>query len=148
MKKPAGSKITDMKERHQSCILKYKQMRCWEPDREPKLRDVLAVFRTTSSDGVDPEAAATLAGELPIATWAVVWTDCVTESECYRAKPFKIERVPGSSDQWFAYIAYDLELFEGFDCRLHNLDHRQGRGRQVHYTMRSDGSAKPAGQCY
>jgi ribulose-bisphosphate carboxylase large chain len=111
MKKPVDSKITDMKECHKSCILKYKPMGYWDPDREPKLRDVLAVFRITSPDGRGPEeAAATLAGELATATWTVVWTDRLTESECYRAKPFKIERVPGSS--WFAHIAYDLELFE------------------------------------
>ena len=111
MNKPVDSKITDMKERYKSGVLKYKQMGYWEPDYEPKLSDVLAVFRITPQEGVDPEeAAAAVAGESSTATWTVVWTDRLTESECYRAKPFKIERVPGSS--WFAHIAYDLELFE------------------------------------
>jgi ribulose-bisphosphate carboxylase large chain len=113
MNKPVDCKITDMKERYKSGVLKYKQMGYWEPDYEPKLSDVLAVFRITPQEGVDPEeAAAAVAGESSTATWTVVWTDRLTDSEYYRAKAFKIERVPGSSDQWFAYIAYDLDLFE------------------------------------
>ena len=113
MNKPVDSKITDMKERYKSGVLKYKQMGYWEPDYEPKLSDVLAVFRITPQEGVDPEeAAAAVAGESSTATWTVVWTDRLTDSEYYRAKAFKIERVPGSSEQWFAYIAYDLDLFE------------------------------------
>jgi ribulose-bisphosphate carboxylase large chain len=113
MNKPVDSKITDVKDRYKSGVLKYKQMGYWEPDYEPKLSDVLAVFRITPQEGVDPEeAAAAVAGESSTATWTVVWTDRLTDSEYYRAKAFKTERVPGSSDQWFAYIAYDLDLFE------------------------------------
>jgi ribulose-bisphosphate carboxylase large chain len=112
MHKPVD-KITDMRERYKSGVLKYKQMGYWEPDYEPKPSDVLAAFRITPQDGVDPEeAAAAVAGESSTATWTVVWTDRLTDSEYYRAKAYKIERVPGSTDQWFAYIAYDLDLFE------------------------------------
>jgi ribulose-bisphosphate carboxylase large chain len=39
-------------------------------------------------------------------------TDRLTDSEYYRAKAYKVERVPGSPDQWFAHIVYDLDLFE------------------------------------
>ena len=106
-------KITDMKERYTSGVLKYRQMGYWEPDYEPKETDILAVFRITPQDGVDPEeAAAAVAGESSTATWTVVWTDRLTASEYYRAKAYKIEQVPGSPDQWFAYIAYDIDLFE------------------------------------
>src|SRR6266700_245054 len=113
MNKPVDIKITNMKERYKSGVLKYKQMGYWEPDYEPKDRDVLAVFRITPQDGVDPEeAAAAVAGESSTATWTVVWTDRLTDSEYYRAKAYKIEPVPGTPSQWFAYIAYDLDLFE------------------------------------
>ena len=50
MKKSADSKITDMKERYRSGVLKYRQMGYWEPDYEPKDTDVLAVFRITPRD--------------------------------------------------------------------------------------------------
>jgi len=113
MNKPFDTKITNMKERYKSGVLKYKQMGYWEPDYEPKDSDVLAVFRITPQDGVDPEeAAAAVAGESSTATWTVVWTDRLTDSEYYRAKAYKIEPVPGTPGQWFAYIAYDLDLFE------------------------------------
>jgi len=113
MKQSAGNKITDMKERYRSGVLKYRQMGYWEPDYEPKDTDVLAVFRITPQDGVDPEeAAAAVAGESSTATWTVVWTDRLTDSEYYRARAYRLDPVPGTPGQWFAYIAYDLDLFE------------------------------------
>ena len=106
-------KITDMKERYRSGVLKYRQMGYWEPDYEPKDTDLLAVFRITPQDGVDPEeAAAAVAGESSTATWTVVWTDRLTDSEYYRAKAYKVLPVPNQPGQYFAYIAYDLDLFE------------------------------------
>ncbi len=109
----SDGKITDMKERYRSGVLKYKQMGYWEPDYEPKDTDILAVFRITPQDGVDPdEAAAAVAGESSTATWTVVWTDRLTDCEYYRAKAYKVEPVPGTPGQFFAYIAYDLDLFE------------------------------------
>jgi ribulose-bisphosphate carboxylase large chain len=106
-------KITDMKERYRSGVLKYRQMGYWEPDYEPKDTDILAVFRLSPQDGVDPEeAAAAVAGESSTATWTVVWTDRLTDSEYYRAKAYRIDPVPGTPGQWFAYIAYDIDLFE------------------------------------
>ena len=83
------------------------------PDYEPKDTDVLALFRITPQDGVDPdEAAAAVAGESSTATWTVVWTDRLTACEQYRAKAYRVDPVPGSPGQYFAYIAYDLDLFE------------------------------------
>ena len=82
-------------------------------DYEPKDTDVLAVFRVTPQEGVDwVEAAAAVAGESSTATWTVVWTDRLTAADHYRAKAYRVEPVPGRPDQFFAYIAYDLELFE------------------------------------
>src|SRR6266568_1271663 len=111
--KSKDGKITNVKERYRSGVLKYKQMGYWEPDYEIKDTDILACFRITPQDGVDPEeAAAAVAGESSTATWTVVWTDRLTDCEYYRAKAYRIDPVPGAPGQYFAYIAYDLDLFE------------------------------------
>jgi len=105
--------IKDPKERYRAGVLKYAKMGYWEGDYEPKPTDLLAVFRVTPQEGVDwIEAAAAVAGESSTATWTVVWTDRLTAAENYRGKAYKIEAVPGRDDQFFAYIAYDIELFE------------------------------------
>ncbi|MCE5191245.1 MAG: form I ribulose bisphosphate carboxylase large subunit [Coriobacteriales bacterium] len=99
--------------RHTAGVMKYAQMGYWDSDYEPKDTDLLAVFRMTPQDGVDPvEAAAAVAGESSTATWTVVWTDRLTASDLYRAKAYRLDEVPGSPGEYFAYIAYDLELFE------------------------------------
>jgi ribulose-bisphosphate carboxylase large chain len=113
MNKPVNPKIMDAKKRFQSGVLQYKQMGYWAPDYEPKASDVLAVFRITPQDGVDPEeAAAAVAGESSTATWTVVWTDRLTDYSHYQAKAYRLDPVPGTPGQYFAYIAYDLDLFE------------------------------------
>jgi ribulose-bisphosphate carboxylase large chain len=92
----------------------YAQMGYWQPDYEPVDTDVIALFRITPQVGVDPvEAAAAVAGESSTATWTVVWTDRLTACESYRAKAYRVQPVPNRDDQWFAWIAYDLDLFEG-----------------------------------
>ncbi len=108
-----NSPLSDPGERYRAGVLKYVQMGYWVPDYEPKETDVLAVFRVTPQEGVDPiEAAAAVAGESSTATWTVVWTDRLTASESYRARAYRVEPVPGGDGQFFAYIAYDIELFE------------------------------------
>jgi ribulose-bisphosphate carboxylase large chain len=85
----------------------------WAPDYVPKETDVLCLFRITPQDGVDPvEAAAAVAGESSTATWTVVWTDRLTACDSYRAKAYKVEPVPNIPGQYFAWVAYDLILFE------------------------------------
>ena len=99
--------------RYQAGVLKYRDMGYWVPDYEPRATDVLAVFRITPQEGVDPEeAAAAVAGESSTATWTVVWTDRLTAADNYRAKAYRVDPVPGAGDQYFAWIAYDLSLFE------------------------------------
>jgi ribulose-bisphosphate carboxylase large chain len=100
-------------ERYRAGVIPYAKMGYWEPDYIPKDTDVLALFRVTPQDGVDPvEAAAAVAGESSTATWTVVWTDRLTACDVYRAKAYRIEPVPNAPGQYFAYIAYDLDLFE------------------------------------
>jgi ribulose-bisphosphate carboxylase large chain len=110
---PEHRNITDARARYRAGVLKYAQMGYWQPDYEPKDTDVLALFRITPQDGVEPEeAAAAVAGESSTATWTVVWTDRLTAAEAYRAKAYSVEPVPNAPGQYFARIAYELDLFE------------------------------------
>ncbi len=107
------TQIRDAKKRYSAGVLKYAQMGYWDGDYQPKDTDVLALFRITPQDGVDPvEAAAAVAGESSTATWTVVWTDRLTASDNYRAKAYKVEPVPNNPTQYFCWVAYDLSLFE------------------------------------
>ena len=84
------------KDRYKSGVMEYKKMGYWEPDYEPKDTDIIALFRVTPQDGVDPiEASAAVAGESSTATWTVVWTDRLTACDMYRAKAYRVEPVPG-----------------------------------------------------
>jgi len=108
-----ASETVKGKDRYKSGVMSYKKMGYWEPDYEPKETDIIALFRIVPQDGVDPvEAAAAVAGESSTATWTVVWTDRLTASESYRAKAYRVDPVPNAEGQYFAYIAYDLDLFE------------------------------------
>jgi ribulose-bisphosphate carboxylase large chain len=105
--------ISSKADRYKAGVLKYADMGYWDGKYEPKETDVLALFRITPQEGVEPtEAAAAVAGESSTATWTVVWTDRLTACDRYRAKAYRVEPVPGARGQYFAYIAYDLDLFE------------------------------------
>lgn len=113
MNEMSKTEITDKKKRYQAGVLKYAQMGYWDGDYSPKDTDLLALFRITPQEGVDPiEAAAAVAGESSTATWTVVWTDRLTACDQYRAKAYRVEPVPGQEGQYFCYVAYDLILFE------------------------------------
>ncbi|MBI1867976.1 MAG: form I ribulose bisphosphate carboxylase large subunit [Methylocystis sp.] len=101
------------KDRYKSGVMEYKKMGYWEPDYQPKDTDIIALFRVTPQTGVDPvEAAAAVAGESSTATWTVVWTDRLTATEKYRGKCYRVDPVPNAPGCYFAYVAYDLDLFE------------------------------------
>ncbi len=99
--------------RYSAGVIPYAKMGYWEADYVPKDTDLIALFRITPQDGVDAvEAAAAVAGESSTATWTVVWTDRLTACEQYRAKAYRVDPVPGTPGQYFAWIAYDIDLFE------------------------------------
>ena len=94
-------------------VTSYAKLGYWQPDYEPRDTDILAAFRIVPQAGVDPtEAGAAVAGESSTATWTVVWTDRLSAYEHYQAKCYRVDPVPGMPDQYIAYIAYDLDLFE------------------------------------
>jgi ribulose-bisphosphate carboxylase large chain len=99
--------------RYESGVIPYAKMGYWDPNYVVKDSDVLALFRVTPQPGVDPiEAGAAVAGESSTATWTVVWTDLLTACDVYRAKAYRLDPVPNVPDQYFVYIAYDIDLFE------------------------------------
>merc|ERR1712099_54944 len=100
-------------DRYESGVIPYAKMGYWDASYAVKTTDVLALFRITPQPGVDPvEAAAAVAGESSTATWTVVWTDLLTACDRYRAKAYRVDPVPNSTDQYFAFIAYEIDLFE------------------------------------
>ena len=91
----------------------YRETGYYEPDYVPSDTDVLAAFRLTPQPGVTPEeAGAAVAGESSTATWTTVWSDHMVDLDRYKAKCYRLDPVPGRADQFIAYIAYDLDLFE------------------------------------
>jgi ribulose-bisphosphate carboxylase large chain len=105
--------VTKPKGRWESGVTPYAEMGYWQADYEPKDTDVLCAFRITPQPGVDHiEAAAAVAGESSTATWTVVWTDRLTAHSHYQARAYRVDPVPGNPEQFIAYIAYDIDLFE------------------------------------
>ena len=100
-------------ERYESGVIPYKKMGYWDADYTIKETDVLCLFRVTPQPGVDPiEPPATYTRESSTATWTVVWTDLLTACDVYRAKAYYVEEVPNETEQYFAFIAYECDLFE------------------------------------
>jgi len=100
-------------DRYESGVIPYAKMGYWDAAYSVKTTDILALFRITPQPGVDPvEAAAAVAGESSTATWTVVWTDLLTACDRYRAKAYRVDPVPNAPDQYFAFIAYECDLFE------------------------------------
>ncbi|MGH2984769.1 MAG: form I ribulose bisphosphate carboxylase large subunit [Solirubrobacterales bacterium] len=109
----SGNGAKTKKDRWAAGVTPYAEMGYYDADYEPKDSDILAAFRITPQEGVEPiEAAAAVAGESSTATWTVVWTDRLTDHSHYQAKAYSVEPVPGRDDQYIAKIAYDLDLFE------------------------------------
>jgi len=100
-------------ERYESGVIPYAKMGYWDASYSVKQTDLLALFRITPQQGVDPvEATAAVAGESSTATWTVVWTDLLTACDVYRAKAYRVDPVPNTPGQYFGYVAYEVDLFE------------------------------------
>ena len=85
----------------------------YDPGYTPKDTELLAAFRITPQEGVPwEEAAAAVAAESSSGTWTTVWSDLLTDQARYAGRTYRIESVPGRDDQFIAYIAYPLDLFE------------------------------------
>jgi ribulose-bisphosphate carboxylase large chain len=85
----------------------------YTPDYQPKETDILAAFRMTPQPGVPPEeCGAAVAAESSTGTWTTVWTDGLTSLDRYKGRCYDLEPVPGEDDQYIAYVAYPLDLFE------------------------------------
>nr|ATL61296.1 ribulose-1,5-bisphosphate carboxylase/oxygenase large subunit [Rubia horrida] len=85
----------------------------YTPEYETKDTDILAAFRVTPQPGVPPEeAGAAVAAESSTGTWTTVWTDGLTSLDRYKGRCYHIEPVPGEEEQFIAYVAYPLDLFE------------------------------------
>ncbi|BAS29235.1 ribulose-1,5-bisphosphate carboxylase/oxygenase large subunit [Limnochorda pilosa] len=85
----------------------------YDPNYQPTETDVLCAFRVTAQPGVPwPEAAAAVAAESSSGTWTSVWTDHLVDLSRYSARCYHIDPVPGREDQFIAYVAYPMDLFE------------------------------------
>lgn len=85
----------------------------YDPEYTPKPTDVLAAFRVTPQSDVSwEEAAAAVAAESSSGTWTTVWSDLLTDLSRYAGRTYQIGPVADRADQFIAYIAYPLDLFE------------------------------------
>ena len=85
----------------------------YTPDYQVKDTDILAAFRMTPQPGVPPEeCGAAVAAESSTGTWTTVWTDGLTTLDRYKGRCYDIEPVAGEDNQYIAYVAYPLDLFE------------------------------------
>ena len=114
------------KDRYKSGVMEYRKMGYWEPDYEPKDTDVIALFRVTPQDGVDPiEAAAAVAGNSSTATWTVVWNDRLTAAEKYRAKCYRVDPVPNSPGRFRLHRLRPRSVRERINCKPVGVHYRQ-----------------------
>ncbi|XP_047258974.1 ribulose bisphosphate carboxylase large chain-like [Capsicum annuum] len=85
----------------------------YTPEFQTKDTDILAAFQVTPQHGVPPEeVGAAVAAESSAGTWTTVWTDGLTNIDHCNGRCYRIKRVVGEKDQYIAYVAYPLDLFE------------------------------------
>jgi len=81
----------------------------WEPGYAIRETDAVALFRIRPQRGVEPiEGAAALAGKSETPPGTLAWSHRWTRG----AHAFRLEGVPHSPGQFFAWVAYDTRLFE------------------------------------
>ncbi|MCO5590532.1 hypothetical protein L7F22_044502 [Adiantum nelumboides] len=75
--------------------------------------DILAAFQITPQPGVPAEeAGAAVAATSSTGTWTTVWTDELTSLDRGKGRCYDIKPVAGEENQYIAYVAYPLDLFE------------------------------------
>jgi len=85
----------------------------YTPEYQVTETDILAAFRMTPQPGVPAEeCGAAVAAESSTGTWTTVWTDGLTQLDKYKGRCYDLEPVPGEENQYIAYIAYPIDLFE------------------------------------
>ncbi len=85
----------------------------YTPDYVVRETDILAAFRMTPQPGAPPEeCGAAVAAESSTGTWTTVWTDGLTSLDRYKGRCYDLEPVPGEENQYIAYVAYPIDLFE------------------------------------
>jgi ribulose-bisphosphate carboxylase large chain len=117
----------DKADRYRAGVMKYAEMGYWDGDYEPKDTDLIALFRITPQEGVDPiEAAAAVAGESSTATWTVVWTDRLTACDATAPRPTASTRCPAAKASTSPTSPTTSILFEeGLHRQPDGVDHRQ-----------------------
>ncbi|MCO5614117.1 hypothetical protein L7F22_068402 [Adiantum nelumboides] len=58
------------------------------------------------------EAGAAVATESSTGTWTTMWTSGLTSLDCYKGRCYDIMLVAREENQYIAYVAYPLDLFE------------------------------------
>ena len=102
------------KDRYKAGVMEYRKMGYWEPDYEPKDTDIIACFRVTpagrrrSDRGLGGGRGRIVDRDLDRGV------DRPPDGlrEISRPNAFALTRCPNAPGQYFAYIAYDLDLFE------------------------------------
>uniref|UniRef100_A0A0E0BJS1 Ribulose bisphosphate carboxylase large chain n=1 Tax=Oryza glumipatula TaxID=40148 RepID=A0A0E0BJS1_9ORYZ len=85
----------------------------YTPEYETKDTGILAAFRVTPQPGVpSEEAGAAVVAKSSMGTWTTVWTDGLTSLDRYKGRCYHIEPVVVEENQYIAYVAYALDLFE------------------------------------
>ncbi|KAK4733695.1 hypothetical protein R3W88_007956 [Solanum pinnatisectum] len=83
-------------------VKEYK-LTCYTPEYQTKDTDIVAAFQVTPQPGTPPEEAEVV---------TTVRTNGLTSLDRYKGRCYYIECVVGEKDQYIAYIAYPLDLFE------------------------------------
>ncbi|MCO5590536.1 hypothetical protein L7F22_044507 [Adiantum nelumboides] len=85
----------------------------YTPEYRAKDTDILAAFQITPQPGVPAEeAGAAVAATSSTGTWTTVWTDELTSLDRGKGRCYDIKPVAGEENQYIAYVAYPLDLFE------------------------------------
>ena len=137
------------KDRYKSGVMEYRKMGYWEPDYQPKDTDIIACFRVTPQEGVDPvEASAAVAGEILDRD-----LDGGVDRPPYCLREISrqvLSRRSGAGRGRAIFRLYRLRprpVRAGLDRQSLGLDHRQRVRLQAAQSAAARGHALPRGLC-